>query len=39
MGYADKLKQNSSKIQTDEKVLEEKVAKKKDNGKTSKSSK
>ena len=24
MGYADKLKQNSSKIQTDEKVLEEK---------------
>ena len=29
MGYADKLKQNSSKIQTDEKVLEEKVAKKK----------
>jgi hypothetical protein len=29
MGYADKLKQNSSKIQTDEKVLEEKVIKKK----------
>lgn len=29
MGYADKLKLNSSKIQTDEKVLEEKNLKKK----------
>lgn len=29
MGYADKLKENSSKIQTDEKVLKEKVTKKK----------
>ncbi len=29
MGYADKLKLNSSKIKTDEKVLEEKISKKK----------
>ncbi len=36
MGYADKLKQNSSKIQTDEKVLEEKVAKKKIMGRPAK---
>ena len=36
MGYADKLKQNSSKIQTDEKVLEEKVPKKKQKGRPKK---
>jgi hypothetical protein len=37
MGYADKLKQNSSKIQTDEKVLEEKkVTKKKSMGRPKK---
>lgn len=36
MGYADKLKQNSSKIQTDEKVLKEKVAKKKIMGRPAK---
>ena len=36
MGYADKLKQNSSKIQTDEKVLEEKVTKKKIMGRPAK---
>ena len=29
MGYADKLKQNSTKIKIEEKVLEEKVVKKK----------
>ena len=39
MGYADKLKQNSSKIQTDEKVLEEKVAKKKKKGRPEKAQK
>ena len=36
MGYADKLKLNSSKIQTDEKVLEEKVQKKKQMGRPKK---
>jgi|GEM_PF-3769646 len=36
MGYADKLKQNSSKIQTDEKVLEEKVSKNKRMGRPKK---
>lgn len=36
MGYADKLKQNSSKIQTIEKVLEEKTLKKKSMGRPKK---
>ena len=36
MGYADKLKQNSSKIQTVEKVLEEKSSKKKSMGRPKK---
>ena len=36
MGYADKLKLNSSKIQTDEKVLEEKNFKKKAMGRPKK---
>ncbi|MDD2896934.1 MAG: hypothetical protein PHG81_13030 [Aliarcobacter sp.] len=36
MGYADKLKQNSSKIQTDEKVLEEKITKNKRMGRPKK---
>ena len=36
MGYADKLKLNSSKIQTDEKVLEEKIPKKKQMGRPKK---
>jgi hypothetical protein len=36
MGYADKLKQNSSKIQTDEKVLEEKIPKNKRMGRPKK---
>lgn len=36
MGYADKLKLNSSKIQTDEKVLEEKIIKKKQMGRPKK---
>ena len=36
MGYADKLKLNSSKIQTDEKVLDEKLPKKKQMGRPKK---
>ncbi len=36
MGYADKLKLNSSKIQTEEKVLDEKVSKKKQMGRPKK---
>jgi len=36
MGYADKLKQNSSKIQTIEKVLEEKPSRKKSMGRPKK---
>ena len=36
MGYADKLKLNSSKIQTDEKVLEKKNLKKKPMGRPKK---
>ncbi len=36
MGYADKLKLNSSKIQTEEKVLDEKVFKKKQMGRPKK---
>lgn len=36
MGYADKLKQNSSKIQTNEKVLKEKVPTKKKAGRPKK---
>lgn len=36
MGYADKLKLNSSKIQTDEKVLDEKNIKKKQMGRPKK---
>jgi len=36
MGYADKLKLNSSKIKTDEKVLEEKISKKKISGRPKK---
>ena len=36
MGYADKLKQNSSKIQTNEKVLKEKVPVKKKAGRPKK---
>ena len=36
MGYADKLKQNSSKIQTVEKVLEEKSSRKKSMGRPKK---
>lgn len=36
MGYADKLKLNSSKIQTDEKVLKEKNLKKKQMGRPKK---
>lgn len=37
MGYADKLKQNSTKIKIDEKVLEQKTAKKKPKGRPKKS--
>ncbi len=37
MGYADKLKLNSSKIQTNEKVLDEKLPKKKQMGRPKKS--
>ena len=36
MGYADKLKLNSSKIQTEEKVLDEKIQKKKQMGRPKK---
>lgn len=36
MGYADKLKLNSSKIQTEEKVLDEKIPKKKQMGRPKK---
>ena len=36
MGYADKLKLNSSKIQTDEKVLDEKISRKKQMGRPKK---
>lgn len=36
MGYADKLKLNSSKIKTDEKVLEGKISKKKISGRPKK---
>ena len=36
MGYADKLKFNSSKIQTDEKVLDEKISRKKQMGRPKK---
>ncbi len=36
MGYADKLKLNSSKIQTEEKVLDEKVSKRKQMGRPKK---
>ena len=36
MGYADKLKLNSSKIQTEEKVLDEKIIKKKQKGRPKK---
>lgn len=36
MGYADKLKLNSSKIQTEEKVLDEKISKKKQMGRPKK---
>jgi len=36
MGYADKLKLNSSKIQTDEKILDEKISKKKQMGRPKK---
>ena len=36
MGYADKLKQNSSKIQTEEKVLKEKTTIKKKAGRPKK---
>lgn len=36
MGYADKLKLNTTKIKTEEKVLEEKVVKKKSMGRPKK---
>ena len=36
MGYADKLKQNSIKIKIEEKVLEEKIVKKKPKGRPKK---
>ena len=36
MGHADKLKLNSSKIQTEEKVLDEKIIKKKQKGRPKK---
>jgi hypothetical protein len=36
MGYADKLKLNSSKIQTDEKVLDEKISRRKQMGRPKK---
>lgn len=36
MGYADKLKQNSTKIKIEEKVLEEKIVKKKPKGRPKK---